>query len=63
MGWLSAVGVCQAIHRKLIRHALGSRCLKDEVLLEREVRKGCPFPLRLGQMVELYWSLYIDELM
>ena len=61
MGWLSAMGVAQYLHRRLVLAYTGS---PTSFPLAREVRKDKIFPLLCDLAVELarLWQIYADDL-
>ena len=70
MGWLSAVGVTEQAHRRMLRtiHAVPRPVgLSDQSLLPvfrdaLEVRKNRPFPLNGLDDAKAAWAVYIDNL-
>ena len=67
MGWLSAVGVVQSLHRRIIkgcidlrRHGDGSKSLQL-VDPQVELTRAEPFPLQYSWFPRWYWSVYVDD--
>ena len=58
MGWLSAVGIVQHMHRRIATVGL-----KESAGLaqDRELRRDAPFPLRHLAGARWYWSMYVDD--
>ena len=58
MGWLSAVGVVQHLHRRLYFPGLrNSACLREAA----EHRRDTGFPMRLHPQSRKCWKIYVDN--
>ena len=58
MGWLSAVGIVQHMHRRVATEGL-----KESARLaqSQELRRDAPFPLKEDDGHRWYWSMYVDD--
>ena len=64
MGWKSAVGVMQAIHRRLLASSLknGRRLpTAAEIQKTAEIRKTAPMPASTDQWTLTGWQVYLDN--
>ena len=59
MGWLSAVGVTQHLHKNLLKH---ESQLPRELPAAREVTRRRPFPMGTTREQRHAWAIYIDNL-
>ena len=64
MGWNSAVSICQRLHRRLVRGLVGN----DEHDVDGRglptthgIKRSEAFPLHLGWLPHLWWSVYGDD--
>ena len=58
MGWKSAVGIMQAVHRRIL-----ASCLANDFRLPSaaEIRKTYPMPSSPDQRTERAWQVYLDN--
>ena len=58
MGWPSAVGIVQRMHRRV-----ATEVLKQPARLaqSQELRRDAPFPLKEDEGHRWYWSMYVDD--
>ena len=59
MGWLSAVGICQHLHRRMLH--LGGSWAPHGLPKEFEFRKDRPAPVAEDQRVHQFYQVYIDN--
>ena len=58
MGWLSAVGIVQHMHRRVATVGLKESA---NLAQDRELRRDAPFPLRHLAGARWYWSMYVYD--
>ena len=58
MGWLSAVGVIQHLHRNIIS---SGRCHLGGLDPDAELVRGKPFPDTLDSFTRWWWKVYVDN--
>ena len=58
MGWKSAVGIMQAVHRRLLGSHLAGRA---RLPTTAEIRKTMPMPTSKDQRTEKAWQVYLDN--
>ena len=58
MGWLSAVGVVQHLHRNIIS---SGRSLRGGLDPDAELVRGKPFPVTLDSFTRWWWKVYVDN--
>ena len=58
MGWLSAVGVIQHLHRNIIS---SGRCHRGGLDPDAELVRGKPFPVTLDSFTRWWWEVYVDN--
>ena len=58
MGWLSAVGVVQHMHRQISTDGLRRSA---QLATTQELRRDQPFPVRENPGQRWYWSMYVDD--
>ena len=58
MGWKSAVGIMQAIHRKLLSSTLAG---SNRLPTCSEIRKTIPLPISEEQRARKAWQVYLDN--
>ena len=61
MGWCSAVGVMQHIHRRLVAGMCKPPHTNRGLPLSAELRRSQAFPVHYGGMPHWYWSAYVDD--
>ena len=58
MGWLSAVGVIQHLHRNIISRG---RCQRGGLDSDAELVRGKPFPVTLDSCTRWWWKVYVEN--